>query len=261
MYSIRQACSELIRKLTDVGGGRDVALIRNGEAKIAYDIVCAAEGSDPEIIEFLLPLSKEQTLFLGKYHIPNTTAIHKSATSVVMKGECITTNKGVAVKFITNYEHCRKEHEHRERVKGLETDKNERLLLVPIIDSFNSSEKDVDQSFPEAFNINESLQLMNAFDGKKTEVKLSLYKYAIVVDLADLNLDAIYREEKPNKNICRGSLEDVLTTMKTLHEAGVCHGDLKTRKKCVRIGGRIHIIDPDGASEIPTSAEDANDNK
>ena len=61
--------------------------------------------------------------------------------------------------------------------------------MVPIIDSFNSSEKDVDQSFPEAFNINESLQLMNAFDGKKTIVKLSDYKYAIVMALADRTLD------------------------------------------------------------------------
>ena len=118
-----------------------------------------------------------------------------------MKGECANTKDEMAVKFITNYEHYLKEHEHRERVMGLETDKNERLRLVEIIDSFNS-EKEVDESSPEAFKINESLQLMNAFDGKKTKVKLSDYKYAIVMVLADRNLDAIYREEKPNKLIC-----------------------------------------------------------
>ena len=53
-----------------------------------------------------------------------------------------------------------------------------------------------------------------------------------------------------------GALQDVLTTMKTLHEAGLCHGDLKTRN-CVRIEGHIHIIDLDGASEIPKMKDDA----
>jgi hypothetical protein len=156
--------SKLIRKLTDVGGGRDIALILNAKRQTAYDIACEEDASDPKIIEFLLPLSKEETLFLGKYRIPDTHAIHKSATSVVMKGECTNTKDQMAVKFITKYEHYKKEHDNRERVKRHQTDENERLLLVPIIDSFNSSEKDVYQGSPEASRINESLKLMNYFD-------------------------------------------------------------------------------------------------
>ena len=244
---------DIVKLLADFGG-RQLTLIQNKDKKTAYEIACNKGAAGPEIIEFLLPLSKEEILFLGKYRIPNKTAIHKSATSVVMKGECITTKKGVAVKFITNYEHYQKEHEHRERVKRQQTDENGWPLLVPIMDSFNSK-KGVHQESPEAFKIKESILLMKGFDGEETEVKLSQYNYAIVMDLADRNLDAIYREEKPNKNMCRGSLEDVLTTMKTLHEVGLCHGDLKTRN-CVRINGHIYIIDLDGASEIPTVNDD-----
>ena len=183
---------DTVKQLSEYGG-KELTLIQNEENKTAYEIACEV-GANSKIIEFLSSMSNEETLFLAKYRIPNTHAIHKSATSVVMRGDCANTNKRVAVKFIRNYEHYQKEHEHRERVKRLETDENGRPLLVPIIDSFNS-EEDVRQESPEAFKIKESMKFMKAFDVKKTKVKLSLYKYAIVMNLADRNLDAIYREE------------------------------------------------------------------
>ena len=239
-------------------GGRELVLIRNRDHKTAYEVACES-GAGPEVIERLKTLSNDELLlFLGKYRILDTNAIHQSDTSVVMKGQCAATKRDVAVKFIANYEHYEKELGHRERVKRHQNNEHA-LCVVPIIDSFDGK-KDVDYDMPDAAKFDQSMKFIQSFDGKNTKVKLSDYKYAIVMGLADRSLDAIYREEKPNKNMCRGSLEDVLMRMEMLNKAGLCHGDLKTRN-CVRIKGRIYIIDLDGASEFPQDKkEDANVN-
>ena len=68
----------------------------------------------------------------------------------------------------------RKEHELHERVyKRNQINKSKRLLLVPIRDLFDGA-KEVDRESHEASKIyEESQQLMDSFDGKMTEVKLS----------------------------------------------------------------------------------------
>ena len=48
--------------------------------------------------------------------------------------------------------------------------------------------------------------------------------------------------------------------MQILNEASLCHGDLKMRN-CVRMNGRMYIIDLDGASEIPKRKDDASMDK
>ena len=165
------------------------------------------------------------------------------------------------MKFITKHEHYVKEHAYRERVVQRQTDKSKRLLIVPITALFDGM-KDFDQQPHEASKMDEeSRRLMDVFDGKKTKVKLCHCKYAIVMNLAGRNLDTIYREEGlRNNNTRRGWLLDVLKTMQILNEASLCHGDLKMRN-CVRMNGRMYIIDLDGASEIPKRRDDASMDK
>ena len=60
---------------------------------------------------------------------------------------------------------------------------------MPIRDLFDGT-KEVDRESHEASKIYEEYQqLMDSFDGKMTEVKLSHCNYAIVMDLADRDLD------------------------------------------------------------------------
>ena len=191
--------SEHILNLVHVGG-RELALVQNRECKNAYEIACVVGAVKAKIsyngFEILQNLVKDGHLLLGRYRIADTHANYKSATSVVMKGECIFIKCDVAVKFITKYEHYIKEHAYRERVMQRQTNKRKRLLIVPIRALFDGS-KDFDQQPHEASKMDEeSRRLMDVFDGKKTKVKLCHCKYAVVMNLAGRNLDTIYRERK-----------------------------------------------------------------
>ena len=148
--------------------------------------------------------------------------------------------------------HYEKERKHRERVERYQTNTT-KVCLVRIIESFDGK-KDVDHDMPDAPKFIQSRILMNAFDGDKTKVKLSHYNYAIVMLLADRNMDMIYREEMPSSIKCKAYLYDIVVAMKLLNMAGLSHGDLKARN-CLRMKSQILITDLDASSELQKEGE------
>ena len=99
-----------------------------------------------------------------------------------------------------------------------------------------------------------STRFLRDRDKKKPKVKLSHYKYAIVMRLADRDLETIYRNEMPSKTKCRDNLHDVLKDLDTLKKAGLTHCDVKA-KNCVRINNKIKMIDLDAASEAEAEGD------
>lgn len=75
------------------------------------------------------------------------------------------------------------------------------------------------------------------------------YKHAIVMPLADSNLDTIFRNERPPPNEIRSLATQLAEAIAYVHSQGLIHGCLTTRN-VVRIGGRLRLIDFGAAVEL-----------
>ena len=82
------------------------------------------------------------------------------------------------------------------------------------------------------------------------QVNLSEYKYGIVMDGADRNLDAIFRSERPNVNAVRVYAQQIAEALQHLHKDGkMIHGDVKLLN-VVRFDNRLKLIDLDACSKL-----------
>eukprot|EP00588_Corethron_pennatum_P028204 CAMPEP_0194315314 /NCGR_PEP_ID=MMETSP0171-20130528/12109_1 /TAXON_ID=218684 /ORGANISM="Corethron pennatum, Strain L29A3" /LENGTH=1557 /DNA_ID=CAMNT_0039071075 /DNA_START=43 /DNA_END=4713 /DNA_ORIENTATION=+ len=75
------------------------------------------------------------------------------------------------------------------------------------------------------------------------------YKYCIVMQCGDRNLDMIYRCEKPDVNKSIIYVKTIANALKGLQAKNLCHCDLKMAN-CVRFNKDLKIIDMDASSEV-----------
>lgn len=101
-------------------------------------------------------------------------------------------------------------------------------------------------------NQNEDEQIKLALEGfkpVKLEDNLNVYKFLIIMNLADRNLEEIIRSELPNQQQVRTYLKDIAQCLNDLHGDCIIHGDLKP-SNIVRYGEKLRLIDFDASSEI-----------
>lgn len=92
---------------------------------------------------------------------------------------------------------------------------------------------------------------LNALNVVRDEggIECNDYKHAIVMPLADSNLDMIFRNERPPPNEIRSLAKQLAEAIAYIHSKGLIHGCLTTRN-VVRIGGRLRLIDFGAAVEL-----------
>ena len=79
--------------------------------------------------------------------------------------------------------------------------------------------------------------------------ELEPYTYLLVMSLATRSLEEIIRSERPNNEIKRGFVRNLLDCLQYIHENGIIHGDLKP-SNIVYFRGRLRMIDFDASSYI-----------
>ena len=130
----------------------------------------------------------------------------------------------VALKFMSNTEHFRREVDLRDKLK-LDSE-----YVVFVNDHFSHDTDDLDFS--------NALKLIGDEEG----IDLGDYKHAIVMPLADRNLDTIFRNERPPPNEVRILAKQLAEALSYVHSRGIIHGDLKAQN-VVQIGGRLRLVD------------------
>ena len=76
------------------------------------------------------------------------------------------------------------------------------------------------------------------------EKELEPYKFLLIMNLADRNLEEIIRSEQPNEKTKEGYLFDLIDCFEYIHSKGIIHGDLKP-SNMVRYKGTLRLIDFD----------------
>jgi serine/threonine protein kinase len=144
--------------------------------------------------------------FLGRYAFKSLRPEHISETCVLMIAEDSHTSDLVAIKFIKHLDNYIQEKESR-AVGRVEDSR----YVIPLLASYNGEE---DSAF------NDEL-LRKGFAG---------YKYCIILQAADRNLQRIVNQEKiagKEWDVVKKIFGDVVKCVEYIHSKGVIHGDLK----------------------------------
>jgi serine/threonine protein kinase len=82
-------------------------------------------------------------------------------------------------------------------------------------------------------------------------IPLAEYSYGFVMNQADRSLDAIFRQERPDKSpeTLQKMMAELAAGVQHVHQKGVMHGDLKMMN-AIRIMNRLKLIDMDAAATI-----------
>jgi serine/threonine protein kinase len=137
----------------------------------------------------------------------------------------------VALKFMTDTVRFRREIDLRDKL---------RLDSGYVVFVNNHFSYDThDESFASALNVIRD----------EGGIECKDYKHAIVMPLADSNLDTIFRNERPQPNEIRSLAKQLAEAIAYVHSKGLIHGCLTTRN-VVRIGGRLRLIDFCAAVEL-----------
>jgi serine/threonine protein kinase len=68
------------------------------------------------------------------------------------------------------------------------------------------------------------------------------YKHAVVMPLAERNLDTLFGNERPPLTEVRILAKQLAEALSYVHSKGIIHGDLKAQN-VVQIGGRLRLVD------------------
>ena len=101
----------------------------------------------------------------------------------------------------------------------------------------------------QTFDSNDDADFCDALAKEVSRKDLEGYKFALVMEAADRNLQEIFVKERPDAYKTRALMHDVGLALRHLHEREIMHGDLKMLN-VVRVGERLQLIDLDAAAAI-----------
>ena len=136
----------------------------------------------------------------------------------------VSSNRKVAIKFMKNYEQYLREKEMR-ILNDLDSKYVVRMMEGPSDD-----------------------EIACALAEDRNKDKRG-YKYAFVMPAADRNLDAIFRQERPDTLHIRSMMREIGEAIAHLHSRGIMHGDLKLLN-ILRVNNRMCLVDLDAAAVI-----------
>ena len=137
----------------------------------------------------------------------------------------------VAIKFMSNTEHFRREVDLRDKLK-LDSE------YVVCVNGHFSHDAD-------HLAFSSALKLIGDEDG----IECDDYKHALVMPLAERNLDTIFRNERPPPTEVRILAKQLAEALSYVHSKGFIHGDLKAQN-VVQIGGRLRLVDFGAAVQL-----------
>ncbi|KAF0695980.1 Aste57867_13234 [Aphanomyces stellatus] len=132
----------------------------------------------------------------------------------------------VAIKLMRNEDEYQRERDTRKQL-----DSSFALQLLPTVDKSVFS------------------QQISSMEPINCDIKMTEYRYMLVMPAADRSLEDIFQKERPSDEQIRGFLYEIALSLKFVHEKGLVHGDLK-KLNILRVHNTLKLIDFDATTKF-----------